>query len=252
MIDHTAGRGYARPVVRVPDDTRPLEAFRGVAVTEIRRHGKQLALVTDAGVLLVHLGMTGKLLHLSAEGTDPPHTHLSLALDSGGRLIFSDPRRFGGVWLLPDEAGLCGRWGRLGPDALRIGPAGLYARLRGTTRALKASLLDQDLVAGLGNIYVDELLHSRRFDPRRSAHTVTRAQAAGLVRSMRTILHHAIAAGGSTIRDYADAEGKAGGFQDRHRVYGRGGLPCRRCRRPLHTATVAGRTTVWCRRCVVG
>ena len=252
VTDHTAGRGYARPVLHVAADAPGLAGLAGERLTGLRRHGKQLALLTRSGVLRVQLGMSGKLLHLDHERPDPPHTHLSLALEGGSRLVFSDPRRFGGVRLLRDQTALQALWDRLGPDALEIGPAALYGRLSGTTRALKAALLDQDLVAGLGNIYVDELLHTRRLAPQRPAHTVSRALAEGLVRSMRTLLNQAVRVGGSTVRDYADANGRAGGFQDRHRVYGRAGLPCLRCRHPLHSGVVSGRTTVWCGACVQG
>ena len=224
--------------------------LNGGAVVDVRRHGKQLALIGETGAVAVHLGMTGRLLRLDADTPDPPHTHLSWLLDTGDRLAFSDPRRFGGVWSFDsDEALRCARWSRLGPDALRIGPAALHAGLSRTRRHLKCALLDQSVVAGLGNIYVDELLFNTGFAPERPADTLSRRDSERLVRAMRTLLRRAIDAGGSTLRDYVDAEGAAGGFQHRHRVYGRGGRPCRRCRRTLEKLLIAQRTTVWCPTC---
>jgi formamidopyrimidine-DNA glycosylase len=178
------------------------------------------------------------------------HTHLIWHFEGGGELRFRDVRRFGGVWPFADAGALEGqRWARLGGDALTIQPRMLHRRLRATRRALKTALLDQNLVAGLGNIYVDELLFAARVDPHRPANTLSLGEVQQLVRRMRRLLHQAIAAGGSTFRDYVDAAGEAGGFQDQHRVYGRADQPCRRCRTILSSAIVAGRNTVFCKQC---
>lgn len=246
----------------------------------IRRHGKQIALVAEpragesqaaAPGLCVHLGMTGSLCHrlsddphtlAAAESAGRPsrkpadepmevrHLHILWKLDDGSWLVFRDPRRFGGVWSYPAFADLQReRWGDMGPDALEATPGELFDRLRATSRPLKAALLDQTLVAGLGNIYVDELLHERRLHPLTLAETITRAQAGALVRSMRRLLDRAIRAGGSSLRDYVDGEGKTGSFQLIHRVYGRSGQNCLRCKGPLETLQVGGRTTVACPGC---
>jgi len=159
-------------------------------------------------------------------------------------------RRFGGVWTFPDRAALAAeRWHRLGPDALAVRPAELNAGLGRTGRPIKAALLDQQVVAGLGNIYVDELLFAARLAPHARADGLDLPAVQRLVRQMRRLLRRAIDAGGSTFRDYVDAAGEAGRFQQSHRVYGRAGLGCRRCGRPLGSTLVAGRTTVWCPRC---
>ncbi|MEM9253570.1 MAG: bifunctional DNA-formamidopyrimidine glycosylase/DNA-(apurinic or apyrimidinic site) lyase [Planctomycetota bacterium] len=233
----------------------------GQTVTLATRHGKRLAIVGEDGSAVgVHLGMSGRLLVFD-RGTaarDEPfggsHTHAVWQLDDGSRLAFVDHRRFGGLWDWEASDGPEAWFAGMGPDALAIGPATLWRGLSGTRRCLKAALLDQQVVAGLGNIYVDELLYAARLSPLTPADRVTRDQAAGLVRRMRTLLNRAIAAGGSTLRDYADADGAAGGYQLRHRAYGRGGLRCLRrgCGGSLVVDTVASRTTAWCPRCQPG
>ncbi|MEM9883799.1 MAG: bifunctional DNA-formamidopyrimidine glycosylase/DNA-(apurinic or apyrimidinic site) lyase [Planctomycetota bacterium] len=259
------GRRVERVVVHRPDVVRLGGTTRqrrgrglsgvllgGREVVGVQRHGKQLAIVGRGGaVVCVHLGMSGglRVTDGSVRGRGP-HTHVVWHMTGGGSVAFRDPRRFGGVWAFPDEAALRRqRWDRLGRDAMCITPKQLHDRLTHTRRHLKAALLDQDLVAGLGNIYVDELLFAVGLHPRGVAAAVTRDESIRLVRTMRRLLGRAIEAGGSTLRDHADAEGQAGGFQARHRVYGRGGLPCTRCEDLLTTEVVAGRTTVICGRC---
>ncbi len=228
-----------------------VSAMARTTLTGARRHGKQLALLTRRGPLAcVHLGMSGSLCVHHAGEPLAAHVHVVWKLAGGGELRFRDPRRFGGVFGFADPDALhAARWSRLGPDATAIGVADLHRRLRATARALKPALLDQALVAGLGNIYVDELLHAARLHPLTPACALDRNDARRLVARMRPLLQDAIDAGGSSLRDYVDAGGDAGGFQARHRVYGRGGQACRRCRATLSVAPVAQRTTVWCDRC---
>jgi len=238
-------------------DPGRVKLLRGRVIERVARHGKRLAIVGDDGSAVgVHLGMSGRLLVFGEgvpRGAEPfgaAHSHAEWRLAGGGRLVFVDHRRFGGIWDWRTDEGHAWFAG-MGPDALAIGPAALHRSLASTQRALKAALLDQAVVAGLGNIYVDELLYAACVSPTRTAATVTRDEAAGLVRRMRTLLGRAIAAGGSSLRDYVDAAGVAGGYQLRHRVYGRGGQRCvrRGCRSVLLAGTVAGRTTVWCPGC---
>jgi formamidopyrimidine-DNA glycosylase len=236
----------------------PVTLLQRRRVVRVVRHGKRLAIVgDDASAVGVHLGMSGRLLALppgvpaSAEPFAGRHTHATWRLDGGGRLAFVDPRRFGGLWDWPAGGDAAAWFAGMGPDALAVGPAALHRGLGGTQRALKAALLDQAVVAGLGNIYVDELLHAARTSPLRPAATLTRPETASLVRRMRGLLGRAIAAGGSSLRDYVDADGRAGGYQTRHHVYGRAGARCSRrgCRTTLRSASIAGRTTVWCPGC---
>lgn len=182
----------------------------------------------------------------------PAHTHAVWVLEDGSEVRFIDPRRFGGLWTFDSlDALRAKRWNRLGDDALTIRPQKLRQGLARTKRALKAALLDQSLVAGLGNIYVDELLYTCRLHPTRPTDTLPSEAIPRIVRNMRALLKRAIKSGGSTLRNYTDANGVAGGYQLRHRVYGRGGQPCVRCGQSLNVLTVAGRTTVACERCQV-
>lgn len=244
-------------------------------IAEVLRHGKQLALVGRTGeTLCLHLGMSGSLR--LADPADPiePHTHLRWRIDApdvpdapdapdapgtgaaepsrARELRFRDPRRFGGVWQYNTKQTLHAlRWSRLGPDALRVGPAALERRLANRTLALKAALLDQHTLAGLGNIYVDELLYACRLHPLRPADSLSRGELESLVRRMRSLLLRAIEAGGSTLRDYVGADGVAGGFQSSHRAYGREGGRCRRrgCRESIQRTIVAARSTFTCPAC---
>lgn len=254
------GRTFRRVLVRrrdiVTHSARPDALLVGDSIVALKRHGKQLAMIGETGrAVCIHLGMTGSLRwHACGAGSRPAaqqtHVHLRWTMDDGNTIAFRDPRRFGGIWTFDSvEALHAQRWARLGPDALRVTPGDLHARLRRKRLGLKAALLDQAVVAGLGNIYVDELLFACRLSPLQPACTVELGEIRGLVRRMRLLLSRAIQAGGSTLRDYVDGEGAAGGFQHRHQVYGRAGEPCRACRQILSVTTVAGRTTVYCGRC---
>ena len=246
-----------RPDV-VTGSATPAALLVGQTVTALQRHGKQLAMVgsqrgkngSPARCICVHLGMTGSLRYF--QGRTPPgrHNHVVWQLQGGGRVLFADPRRFGGLWTFASRAALLERrWAVLGPDALTVSPTLLHARLMGTRRPLKSALLDQSVVAGLGNIYVDELLHACGLHPCTPAGTLTFAQVGPLVRRMRRLLGRAIEAGGSTVRDYVDGTGRQGGFQLRHQVYGRAGEQCRGCGAVLEQLIVGGRTTVFCSGC---
>lgn len=237
--------------------------LEGGIVRSLHRRGKQLALETmDGRVLLVHLGMSGRLL-LAPDldgGTSseiPPHTHASWRFHSAGgrhRLLFVDPRRFG--WMQPFESSeaLRRRWSHLGVDAIDLTGEGLRAALDRSCRAIKSLMLDQSVVAGLGNIYVDESLH------RVGLHPLTPARAAvdradELAVNIRGVLQAAIELGGSTIRDYRDPSGDFGSFQRHHAVYGRDGERCRRCAAAgrddalVVRTLIGGRGTWFCPRC---
>jgi formamidopyrimidine-DNA glycosylase len=170
-------------------------------------------------------------------------------LDDGSRLLFRDPRRFGGLWALPTRGALDRRWATLGPDALSINARSLGNRLDTTTRDLKAALLDQGVVAGLGNIYVDEALFLARLHPLTPASSHSRSEVGRLATAIRTILRRAISDGGSTLRDYVDAQGRPGRRQLSHAVYARAGKPCIRCSATLIGSRVAQRGTVICPQC---
>ncbi|MEZ6233806.1 MAG: bifunctional DNA-formamidopyrimidine glycosylase/DNA-(apurinic or apyrimidinic site) lyase [Phycisphaerales bacterium] len=266
--DPAGGLSRQRAGTRAAIRLRPVprhELLVGHRIARIERQGKQLAITTDAGpALVVHLGMTGRLL-VDADASDDsgqrsnatrlaamPHTHITwrLARDTTPiRLRFIDPRRFGGVWIIPSRGDLDRRRAELGPDATAITGEQLAEALASSARPMKAALLDQRTVAGVGNIYADESLFEARITPRRLASSLTPADFDRLAAAIRLVIARAIDAGGSTIRDYADADGKPGSAQSLHAVYGRAAQPCVRCATPLAAGIVAQRTTVWCPRC---
>lgn len=258
LADRLVGRAVAEVVVRRADFvTGEPRSLVGARVERLDRRGKELAVLTAGGpVALVHLGMSGRVLWQPGVPAGPPgwvpekHDHAAWWLDDGSRVVFNDPRRFGGLWVFGSFAELdADRWARLGPDALTIGAGELWRRLRGTSRAVKAALLDQRVLAGVGNIYADEALWLSGISPRRPARRLGPEGAARLALALREVLAGAVDAGGSTLRDFADAMGRAGSYRGSHAVYGRSGLPCQRCGAPLASTLLAQRTTVWCRAC---
>jgi len=196
---------------------------------------------------IVHLGMTGRLLVTTPDGPVAPHTHARLTLGSGRELRFVDPRRFGRLELrdLGHSMGFTGP----GKEPLSIGPEEFAALFRGRKLAIKAALLNQTLLAGVGNIYADEGLFRAGLRPRRRAGRLTRSELERLRVALRKVLEQAIHAGGSSVSDYVDAEGMRGFFQLEHRVYRRTGQPCLSCNTPIRRVVVAGRSTHYCPQC---
>lgn len=266
LADTVVGQRVVKVTIRRADIVQglctPAGLLRDRTIARIERLGKQLALVGDVSdndanagdgpCVCIHLGMTGSLRYYPPDGAFKPdaHTHVLWRFGNGGRMAFRDPRRFGGLWAFPSVDELKrARWSGLGGDALAITPGRLHAQLNRTRRPTKSALLDQAVVAGLGNIYVDELLYGCRISPLRPARDLTMPEVRALVGRMRRLLTRAIRAGGSTLRDYVDAGGQTGGYQLQHKVYGRTGQVCYRCDRALCTTTASGRTTVYCGSC---
>lgn len=223
----------------------------GHPIDRALRHGKQLALLAPSGrAALIHLGMSGQVLVLDP-GTEVQggHAHVVWSLADGRRVVFRDPRRFGGVWLLPDQAALNARWAALGPDGLGVSAKHLKERLGRSARAIKPALLDQQAVAGVGNIYADEALFRAGIRPDRACYSLEGPEWTKLAAAVRAVLRAGIRAGGSTLRDYRRPDGSAGQATRAHLVYGRGGQPCLTCGQPLSSAVLAQRTTVWCPTC---
>ena len=213
--------------------------LKGSTIATTERHGKQLALIGNTGACVcIQLGMTGSMQ--LEPGKAPAHTHVVWTTDDGQTLRFVDPRRFGLVSAYPSpEALRSQRWSSLGPDALTIDSKALSRACSGRTRAIKAVLLDQVLVAGVGNIYADEALFKARVNPGRPAGSLGKQEIASIAGEIRKTLACAVEAGGSTIRDYRTPEGGVGGFQDQHLVYGRANLPCRVCSTTLMPTKIA-------------
>ena len=196
---------------------------------------------------IVHLGMTGRLLMTTPDGPLAAHTHARISLLSGRELRFVDPRRFGRLEFreLSRMAGFAGP----GAEPLSIGAEEFAALFKGRKLAIKAALLNQSLLAGVGNIYADESLFRARIRPRRRAGRLTRAELERLRLALREVLEHAIRLGGSSVSDYVDANGVRGFFQLEHCVYMRTGEPCRMCNTPIRRILLAGRGTHFCPNC---
>ena len=222
-------------------------------ILEANRRGKWILLALDSGGhLAVHLGMTGRLMVTDASDIREPHTHLVFDLDEPGKqLRFSDIRRFGcAVWLADADAlEAFHRENDLGPEPFDLDPAAWRASLKATTRVIKATLLDQTVVAGVGNIYADEALFEARLHPGRRALDLKHEEADRLREAIARVLTDAIEHRGSTIRNYVGGSGLAGGYQDEFRAYGRTGLQCPRCETPIAMLRVGGRSSHFCPKC---
>lgn len=272
LIPHLLGSTLTVHTVNRPDVIRAVDGrrhsrwsrslraglFEDARITRLSRIGKHLWMTADDGrVLDVHLGMTGRLTlvrpGVSLAGV--PHIHVQWHLSGRrtatfDRLIFQDPRRFGCLRPFADEE----RHrevilSRLGPDALGITKKDLEQRLSGRGRPVKAALLDQQILAGLGNIYADESLFRAQVHPRTPCSKLGALQYRRLANSIRQVLRQAIEHDGTTLRDYIDLQGKPGRFRSRLRVYGRAGQPCYQCGEVLTSLQVAQRTTVCCQFC---
>ncbi len=195
---------------------------------------------------VVHLGMTGRLLVSAAQVPLPPHTHAVLHLASGRELRFVDPRRFGRLALHSVDAGPFTGPGR---EPLTISNDDFVALFRGRKLSIKAALLNQTLLHGVGNIYADESLFRAKIRPTRMAGRLTRARLLRLRQALQAVLKSAIRAGGSSVSDYVDADGEAGFFQIQHRVYARESQPCLVCGTPIRRIVLAGRGTHFCPQC---
>ena len=247
-----------RPDLRFPFPVGLAKRLTGARVTGFRRRAKYILMRLDGGdSVLIHLGMSGRMLIGPAGVNDvPAHEHVSLETEDGWRVGFIDPRRFGAVDLVATAAEDEHRLLRdLGPEPLEDGftAKALSEALRGKRTPIKAALLDQSIVAGLGNIYVCEALFRAKISPLRLAADVAGARAARLVPEIKATLAEAIAAGGSSLRDYVQPDGELGYFQHAWKVYGREGEPCAACPGPPGCAGIArivqsGRSTFYCPR----
>lgn len=225
----------------------------GRRVGRIQRRGKWILLDLNRDLcLVIHLGMTGQLQVMPARQPLAPHTHLVFDLDRGKeQLRFRDVRRFGSATLFdgPDRCEDFFSETRLGPEPFDLDPKYWRARLAATSRCLKAVLLDQSVVAGVGNIYADESLFEARLHPARLGRDLGPAQAERLRRALAAVLERAIDKRGSSIRDYVGGSGQSGAYQREFRVYGQDGNPCPRCRYPVERIRLAGRSTHYCPKC---
>ncbi len=233
--------------------TPPIADFPGSIVgrrlASITRRGKRIVFTLDnANRFYIHLGMSGRLVLADPIVPPPRHTHFVARFDitNACELRFTDPRRFGGIWWLGDDAT---QEDGMGPEPLTLRPVQLERLLSRTARPIKSALLDQSLIAGLGNIYVDESLHAAGIHPLIPAHSLNMDQIRRLNRAIKLILRRAIRHRGSTLRDYRDAAGQPGNYQSIHRVYARAALPCLTCGHPIERIVLGGRSTHFCPNC---
>ncbi|RMF81326.1 MAG: bifunctional DNA-formamidopyrimidine glycosylase/DNA-(apurinic or apyrimidinic site) lyase [Nitrospirae bacterium] len=256
LAPHLAGRRIVGVTVRdgrlrEPVREAALAALLPARVAAVERRAKVLLVRLASGAaLLVHLGMSGRLLVEPASAPWRPHDRLRLHLEGGDRLVYHDPRRFGRVVALAPGEGhplLAG----LGPEPLGegFGGAHLARAARGRRRPVKPFLMDGRVVAGVGNIYACEACFAAGIHPAAPAGRLSAARWERLAAALRAVLAESIAAGGTTLRDFADAEGRGGLYQLRTRVYGREGEPCVACGRPIRRLTQSGRSTFYCPRC---
>lgn len=260
------GVTLARADLRIPFPDRFASRLAGAKVVALTRRGKFLVAPLSTGEsLIMHLGMTGRFTLADGAETrpgefyyaappDPAHDHVIFDLKRRGRryrLIYNDARRFGLMDIAPTEALATSRhFARMGPEPLAPGFTvdALAASLRGKATPIKSALLDQRVAAGLGNIYACEALYAAGISPRRKAARVG-GSVADLHRAIVSVLEAGIAAGGSTLRNFAGADGRAGGFQERFLVYDREGEACQGCGRPVRRIVQAGRSTFYCSAC---
>jgi formamidopyrimidine-DNA glycosylase len=246
------------------DDPVALEQhLPGRCINAVERYGKFMLLRLSAvngvacaaangdalpAALLVHLGMTGQIAPSPAAQPLEKHTHVSLLLDDGRELRYVDPRRFGRIAYLT-EAPLAEELIGFGADPLEVSKEEFVSAICGRRARIKALLLDQSVLRGVGNIYADESLWRSKIHPARLGADLSRKQAETLRRMLRDILQKAIVMRGSSISDFLDAEGRPGEYQRHHRVYGREGKNCVRCKTPIRRAVVAGRSSYFCPKC---
>ena len=256
LVPHVRDRRIAalrvyEPRLRWPIAPDLSRRVAGERIQRVGRRGKYLLLGLDSATLLLHLGMSGNLRAVPADSPRRPHDHFDLVLDSGLALRFNDPRRFGSLLYARGDGRAHPRLAGLGPEPLAAGfDADYLFRITRRRRiAINQLLMNSRLVVGVGNIYASEALFRAHIRPQRAAGSLTHAEAAQLVRAVRSVLRSAIRAGGTTLRDYLRTDGSPGYFRQRLYVYERGGKPCRRCGRPVRAITQGQRSTYYCPGC---
>jgi formamidopyrimidine-DNA glycosylase len=241
------------------DNPEALESeLPGRTIVRVERYGKFLLLRLSAGAqsngndgdaaLLVHLGMTGLLMSLAVSAPYAKHTHLVMPLGDGRELRYVDPRRFGRIAYLSGEA-LSGELQRFGLDPLEMGLPEFAGHIHQRNARIKALLLDQSVLRGVGNIYADESLWKAKIHPAQLGRRLKPSQLKKLYVELQKILQRAILLRGSSISDFLDADGMPGEYQQHHRAYGREGKPCFRCRKTIRRVMVAGRSSYFCPNC---
>ncbi|MCB0072498.1 MAG: bifunctional DNA-formamidopyrimidine glycosylase/DNA-(apurinic or apyrimidinic site) lyase [Caldilineaceae bacterium] len=240
--------------IAAPTATMFVDQIADQRFSDFSRRGKYMLLGLESGdTLIVHLRMTGKLLVMAGDAPVDKHTHVVLDLDNGQRVHYNDTRKFGRMWLVTNPETVLRK---LGPEPLSeaFSPAHLGAALAGRSAAIKALLLNQEIIAGVGNIYADEALFAAGIAPLRAGGDLSEAEVTALHNAVRRVLAAGIAArgsslGGSSLQNYLRPSGEQGGFQEQHQVFRRTGKPCRTCGQPIERIIVAQRSTHYCPHC---
>lgn len=248
---HITAVEVTNPAVIRGNAARFAGAIAGGRVTRVSRKGKTLAVELEqrsvANFLVIRLGMTGQLTLVPASAPLESHTHVIFTLDHGA-LRFRDPRRFGRLWCATG-AEVAQLFSSLGPDALELTEAEFERALGGRHGAIKALLLNQGVISGVGNIYADEALFEAGIHPETPGGSISKALRRSLRHAVRDVLLRAIALQGTSFRDYVDIEGNPGNFEPQLLVYGRDGEPCRRCHGLIRRVLVSGRSSHYCPHC---
>ncbi|PSV97291.1 bifunctional DNA-formamidopyrimidine glycosylase/DNA-(apurinic or apyrimidinic site) lyase [Photobacterium iliopiscarium] len=254
ITPHVVGQTVTKIIIRnsrlrwpIPDAIKNIE---GQVIRKVTRRAKYLLLETDIGYAIVHLGMSGNLRILPAGSVVEKHDHVDVVLASGEILRYNDPRRFGAwLWQLAGESHAV--LDKMGPEPLSddFNVDYLVAKAKGKRKAIKLLIMDNHIVVGVGNIYANESLFAARIDPQCPAGKVSIAQLQLLVSEIKTVLEKAIAQGGTTLKDFKNADGKPGYFAQELQVYGKGGQPCPRCGEILTDIKLGQRATVFCSEC---
>jgi len=255
IAPHLLGRRITGATLRRPDLRWPIpEAIRdelpGQRIEAVERRAKYLLLRAQTGSAILHLGMSGCLRVLPGGTPAAPHDHVDLAIEGGSLLRLTDPRRFGAL-LWQAHGKVHPLLADLGPEPLSAAFDGrhLHALSRGRRGPVKTFLMDQSVVVGVGNIYAAESLFLAGIDPRRAAGRVSRERYDRLAEAVKRILTHAIARGGTTLRDFLNPDGAPGYFEQELLAYGREGQPCRTCGTPLRGLRIGQRASAWCPAC---
>lgn len=256
IAPHTLGERVGSVVVRNPSLRWPVALelstlLPGSTVEAIERRGKYLLFRTEAGTLIVHLGMSGSLRMVTHSEAPGKHDHIDIVFDVGVILRYNDPRRFGCMLWTPGDPGEHELLRHLGPEPLQddFNTDYLYSRSRGRKSAIKTFIMDSHIVVGVGNIYANEALYLAGIRPDRAAGRVSKARYDLLVWAIRDVLSAAVKQGGTTLRDFVGGDGKPGYFRQQLNVYDHGGEPCPGCGRELREIRLGQRNTVYCGHC---
>ena len=237
--------------LRWPIPTGLKKKLQGSVIQSVQRRGKYLLITTPVGTLIIHLGMSGSLRIIETGEKPEKHDHFELQLGNGKALRLRDPRRFGCVLFTTEDPLQHSLLKTLGPEPLSrtFNSELLFTKSRKRKTSIKQFIMDSKIVVGVGNIYASESLYLAGIRPTRRAGSISRSEAAALVKAIKQILKQAIKQGGTTLKDFTNSSGKPGYFQQKLKVYDRGGEACGKCNKPIRQITLGQRSTFYCSNC---